>query len=97
MLKKKEQESGGKFLRRTISDRLNNPNKCLVLGENFLITAQVQISAQVRLSAQLKLGANLKHRNRRIFVIYDFSCLKPFVVFIFFIFNKRPGPIKRTV
>ena len=59
MLKKKEQESGGKLFRLTVNDRLSTPNKCPSFGEKCLVTAHVHISAQ------LKLGANLKQRKKK--------------------------------
>ena len=77
MLKKKEQESGGKFFRLTVNDRLSAQS----LGGGG--SAKVRISAKVRLSAQLKLGVNLKQKKKRIFVInLEWNFGRNFIIFI---------------
>ena len=79
MLKKKEQESGGKFFRLTVNDRLSAQS----LGGGGGGSAKVRISAKVRLSAQLKLGVNLKQKKKRIFVInLEWNFGRNFIIFI---------------
>ena len=81
MLKKKEQESGGKFFRLTVNDRLSAQS--LGGGGGGGGSAKVRISAKVRLSAQLKLGVNLKQKKKRIFVInLEWNFGRNFIIFI---------------
>ena len=78
MLKKKEQESGGKFFRLTVNDRLSAQS----LGGGGG-SAKVRISAKGRLSAQLKRGVNFKQNKKRIFVInLEWNFGRNFIIFI---------------